>query len=134
MLSNQSKRWLFLSSSNVLIPAPCMATDFTTSRLPQGLVARLRAWWIAPNLNGWVFLFIGIGLFLRNPNALLNAQFWAEDGAIFLLQHDVLGFAALIEPYMGYLHTVQRIVAAISRPLIDARWLPADPPDHRQPP
>ncbi|MCC6849291.1 MAG: hypothetical protein IT294_12390 [Deltaproteobacteria bacterium] len=51
----------------------------------------------------------------RRPSTLANAQFWAEDGAVFYVQARELGFpAALGVPYAGYLLTMPRLVASVS--------------------
>ncbi|MCC6765283.1 MAG: hypothetical protein IT293_11540 [Deltaproteobacteria bacterium] len=51
----------------------------------------------------------------RRPSTLSNAQFWAEDGALFYVQARELGFpAALGVPYAGYLLTMPRLVASVS--------------------
>src|SRR5437868_13175183 len=57
-----------------------------------------------------VFLF---GLFaLRRPDAVLHAQFWAEDGTIIFRDQLVSGFmAALRTPYRGFFPLSARLVA-----------------------
>lgn len=50
-------------------------------------------------------------LFIRKSDALLNPQFWAEDGSTFFAGHFHLGFAAIYEPYAGYLHLTPRLIA-----------------------
>ncbi len=95
-----------------------------TSTTPR-LLRRLRAWYDAPRLNLWVWLSIGILLALHKPWALHTPQLWAEDGSIFLAFNDLHGWHALIEPYMGYLHAVPRLTAAIAGHLLDPRAWPA---------
>ena len=87
--------------------------------------ARLAAWWREPRLNGWVFASLAGLLFLRRPAALLAPQLWAEDGSVFLLGQDARGFAALFEPYMGYLHALPRLTAWAADTLLDVAWWPA---------
>ncbi len=41
----------------------------------------------------------------------MNPQFWAEDGVIFFFQAHSYGARMIFEPYAGYLHLVQRLVA-----------------------
>ncbi|MBC1312189.1 hypothetical protein GNE88_14280, partial [Trichormus variabilis PNB] len=72
------------------------------------------------NLN-WLYLHIAmfiIGFILiitRRPDAILNPQFWAEDGTIFYAQAYNDGILkSLFSPYAGYLHTVPRLTAAFS--------------------
>ncbi len=53
--------------------------------------------------------------FLRRPDALLNPQFFAEDGRIFF--HDQFlfgGLEALFTPYAGYLLFIPRLVAMLA--------------------
>jgi hypothetical protein len=63
-------------------------------------------------------------LFSRRPEAFANPQFWAEDGAIFYVQADVRGWAALTIPYAGYHHFALRLVAALAVQA-DPAWVPA---------
>lgn len=64
-------------------------------------------------------------LFSRRPDALLNPQFFIEDGAYWYAQaHEVGGFRALLVPsYRGYMHTVPRLGALLVQPL-PLRWAP----------
>jgi hypothetical protein len=65
--------------------------------------------------------FIFTLLFLKRPDALLAAQFFAEDGRIFF--HDQIlfgGWEALFMPYAGYLLFVPRFVAML------ASWFPIE--------
>jgi hypothetical protein len=51
-------------------------------------------------------------VFARRPEALLLAQFWAEDGSEFYQSAlDSRPLAALLQPYAGYLHVFPRLVA-----------------------
>jgi hypothetical protein len=62
---------------------------------------------------------------LRRPESLLHASFWAEDGAFFFHGQMALGFwRTLIEPYNGYLNTDNRLIVEALSPL-PFRWLPA---------
>lgn len=58
--------------------------------------------------------FLGILLFLRRPDALLNSQPWAEDGVIFIQQAIEYSFSSLFIPYAGYFHTIPRLVTLFS--------------------
>ncbi|RUR42376.1 glucosyl transferase [Vreelandella populi] len=54
-------------------------------------------------------------LFLRRPEALLNAQFWAEDGAIWFSQAFNQGFfSPLFSPQDGYFQTISRLTMGIA--------------------
>ncbi|MDB6169400.1 MAG: hypothetical protein JWM88_2264 [Verrucomicrobia bacterium] len=63
-------------------------------------------------------------LFLRRPEVFRHPQFWAEDGAIFFVQADVLGARAIAQSYGGYHLFLPRLVAAAASAL-DPRWIPA---------
>jgi hypothetical protein len=63
-------------------------------------------------------------LWLRRPDSLLNAQFWAEDGGVFFREQVLSGFAkSFVRPYSGYLHAVPRLIAAMMAGL-PVRWVP----------
>lgn len=63
-------------------------------------------------------------LWLRRPDSLLNAQFWAEDGGVFFREQVVFGLAGtLIRPYSGYLHVIPRLTAALMC-MLPVRWVP----------
>ena len=57
-----------------------------------------------------------IVLFLRRPDAILNAQFWAEDGAVWYqyAYNNDFSLTTLAEPYAGYLGTFPRLVSIFS--------------------
>ncbi len=71
-----------------------------------------------------MFVAFAALLAIRKPSALLTAQLWAEDGSIFLDQNDHLGLRAFIEPYMGYLHALPRLIAWAAALLVDPKWWP----------
>jgi hypothetical protein len=59
----------------------------------------------------------------RRPDALLNPQFYFEDGAVFYADaHNLGGLAALLLPYRGYFVVAQRLgaLAALAVPLARA--------------
>ncbi|SDG60095.1 hypothetical protein [Thalassobaculum litoreum] len=75
----------------------------------------------------WVFISTAICIFLlisRQPEQIGSPQIWAEDGTVFLQQHQRLGFSALLEPYAGYLHLFPRLGAAAAG-LLPIEWTPA---------
>jgi hypothetical protein len=89
----------------------------------QAWLTRIAAWPRPAQIAVGVVLLAG-ALFLRKPDALLNPQFWAEDGSVFFVENDLYGIGAWLHPYAGYLHLVPRMVAwALS--FADPRWLPA---------
>jgi hypothetical protein len=63
-------------------------------------------------------------LFLRRPDSLLNAQFWAEDSVQFFGNQVLYGFwESAITPYAGYLHLAPRLIMAAASPL-PTLWTP----------
>lgn len=50
----------------------------------------------------------------RRPDALLNPQFFVEDGTIFFADDHHLGIHALYKPYAGYIHLAPRLVALLA--------------------
>jgi hypothetical protein len=63
-------------------------------------------------------------LFLRRPGALLNAQFWAEDGTLFLKEQLVYGFwRSALTPYSDYLNLIPRLTATLGS-VVPAAWVP----------
>jgi hypothetical protein len=100
-------------------PSPASAAPASPPHLP----AALQSWWRQPRLSWWLLVSLAALLALRKPHALLTPQFWAEDGSVFLIEQDQLGLAALLAPYMGYLHTIPRLVAWLAAHLLDpAAW------------
>lgn len=87
--------------------------------------AAFTGWWSTPRLNAGVVLALTALIVIRRPDALLNPQLWAEDGSVFLLGQDAHGFAAVLQPYMGYLHTLPRLTAWAADLVLDVAWWPA---------
>ncbi len=81
-------------------------------------------WWRSGRLAWWLLAAFALLLFLRKPHALHTPQLYAEDGTIFLGQNDFLGLRAFAEPYMGYLHTLPRLIAWTASHLLDPAWWP----------
>ncbi|MDZ8108407.1 MAG: hypothetical protein RM338_22665 [Nostoc sp. DedQUE12a] len=62
-----------------------------------------------------MFLLAFILIISRRPDAILNPQFWAEDGTVFYAQaYNNGSLNSLFLPYAGYLHAVPRLTAAFS--------------------
>lgn len=61
-----------------------------------------------------VWLIGALLIFSRRPDALLNAQFWAEDGVIWFRQAYELGWSTLGLPQNGYFQTVSKLTALAS--------------------
>jgi hypothetical protein len=60
-----------------------------------------------------IFLASLFVLFLRRPDALLNAQFYAEDGARWFADAYHIGWHCLVLPESGYLQTVSRLIGLL---------------------
>ncbi|MES2693426.1 MAG: hypothetical protein V4773_08135 [Verrucomicrobiota bacterium] len=120
LLAGVPLAWLAIRS--FLSPAPAALPAVV--RVPWCPTA-LSTWWQRPRLNVWVLAVFALLLFLRKPHSLHTPQLWAEDGSIFLTQVEIHGTEALITPYMGYLHTIPRIVAQIAQFTLDPAWWPA---------
>lgn len=63
-------------------------------------------------------------MFIRKSDALLNPQFWAEDGKIFFADNFNHGFTAIFHPYSGYIHLLPRLVAWISGLITPYQYAP----------
>ena len=64
-------------------------------------------------------------LLIRKTDALINPQFWAEDGSVFFLQQYNHGVSALFQEYAGYLHLVPRLIALIGDTFFSYSSIPA---------
>jgi len=97
------------------LPSPALAR----------LVATLRATWTARQTPWWIVAFAAAAFALRKAWALHTPQLYAEDACIFLVQQEQFGFRAVLEPYMGYLHTLPRLIAWFAATFADPAWWPA---------
>lgn len=61
-----------------------------------------------------VFLISFLILFLRRPDAVLNAQFYAEDGIHWYADAYQFGWRCLLIPLGGYLNSLSRLIGMIS--------------------
>lgn len=83
-------------------------------------------WWS----RRWIIILIAsliacLIIFLRRPDALLNPQFFAEDGAYYYAQaYNLGGLRALLLPAAGYLLLSARLVALIAM-YFPLSWGPA---------
>src|SRR5579863_1011139 len=73
--------------------------------------------------NGWAkralliawFAFVLLAIVSRRPDAVLKAQFWAEDGTVWFAQEYNDGLShALLKPLNGDFQTFPRLVAAVA--------------------
>ncbi len=97
-------------------PAPAMASYRVEAIRPRSPFQGIRV----------QLLFFAAGFLLvyaRRPDAILNAQFFAEDGVFFYRDAYELGFRSLFLTYGGYFHTLLRLVAMISQ-LVPFAWAP----------
>jgi len=77
---------------------------------------------------GWrLHILIFISAFsiivLRRPDAILNPQFWAEDGALWYANAYNDGIRSVMISHNGYLQTISRLVAAIAQ-FLPFEWAP----------
>jgi hypothetical protein len=80
----------------------------------RNLVSRLRSSQQV-GISLLAFLIAFLVLFLRRPDALLNAQFWAEDGAVWFSKIFNQGFIGpLFSPQDGYFQTISRLTMGIA--------------------
>jgi hypothetical protein len=69
---------------------------------------------------GWAVPVVGIlaaviVMFLRRPDILLDAKFWAEDGTVWYSEaHRDGALSALLQPQTGYFQTISRLIFGIS--------------------
>ena len=77
------------------------ATAWTSARPPVPTFA-------APLVSGFLAFAL---LYLRAPDAFINPQFWAEDGAAFWQHQARFGWPVLFDPYLGYMLFAPRLVA-----------------------
>jgi hypothetical protein len=61
-----------------------------------------------------LFLVCFLLLYSRRPDAIQNAQFYAEDGAVWYRDAYQLGWRCLLIPETGYLQTVSRLTALLA--------------------
>ncbi|MGA9966618.1 MAG: hypothetical protein WBQ10_15585 [Terriglobales bacterium] len=65
-------------------------------------------------LQAIVFLISFLIVWSRRPDAILNAQFFAEDGAVFYRAAYEMGFRSFPVIYGGYVHLLLRLVAMLA--------------------
>src|SRR5262245_36054122 len=84
------------------------SSGFTELRNKTGLQLRSGARII---FHAGLFFVCLLILYSRRPDAILNAQFYAEDGARWYRDAYQLGWRCLLIPETGYLQTVSRLIA-----------------------
>jgi len=91
-------------------------------------IAKLRGETITPTPDRRFYILVFVAAFavivLRRPDAVLNPQFWAEDGTVFYADAYNKGIMIpLLSPHGGYLDTFPRLVAAFSQ-FFPLSWAP----------
>lgn len=79
--------------------------------------------WIGLFKSVLIFLTAFLIIFSRRPDAILNPQFWAEDGAVwYSMAYNNGAISSIFVPEASYYQTVSRLVAGFSLyfPLSDA--------------
>ena len=97
----------------------------TTTPLRSRLVAAFLALWTSPRTPTWFVVLTSLAFAFHKPWALHTPQLYAEDGSIFLTQQEQFDSRAFFEPYMGYLHTLPRLIAWLAAHLADPAYWPA---------
>lgn len=64
-------------------------------------------------------------LLFRNPQALFNPQFFAEDGVVFFQENFNYGFRSIFISYGGYMVTAQRVSTLLVFRLFPFEYMPA---------
>lgn len=88
-----------------------MADALAASASPPSTVRSMRRNLI---FHASVFIASLLILFLRRPDVLLNAQFYAEDGTRWFAEAYHFGWRCMSIPESGYLQTASRLVALLS--------------------
>jgi hypothetical protein len=97
-------------------PAPTMATQRPDRALSERYA---RGIWF----QSIVFAIGFLTVFSRRPDALLNAQFYAEDGSLFYRDAYQSGLHSLLMTYSGYFHILLRLTALLAQ-LFPFAWAP----------
>jgi hypothetical protein len=95
---------------------------------PVMITFRSRVIEVAHHLQGVqlhlvVFAMAVLAVCSRRPDAVLNPQFWAEDGVFFYHDAYQLGMHSLFLTYGGYFHTLPRLVALLTQ-ILPFAWAP----------
>ena len=71
-----------------------------------------------------IFVIASAIVISRRPDALLNAQFYAEDGTLWYADaYNQGAIRALFIPVVGYFQTFSRLIGALAQPL-PLLWVP----------
>lgn len=91
-------------------------------------IEKLRGESIRPNPDRRFYILVFVAAFaimvLRRPDAILNPQFWAEDGTLLYADAYNKGIAiSLLSPQGGYLDTFPRLIAGFTQ-FFPLSWAP----------
>ena len=87
-------------------------SDFASVSTIDRRLSRIRDHQVVLHLA--IFSLAFFVLFLRRPDALLNAQFYAEDGKYWYADAYHFGFRCLWMPLDGYLNSVSRLIGLLT--------------------
>jgi len=85
----------------------------TTTPLPGAGASEIWVKTIA--LHAVIFIVAFLIILSRRPDAVLNAQFFAEDGRQWYPDAYRVGIRSLLIPESGYLHTLTRLIALLAQ-------------------
>jgi hypothetical protein len=89
---------------------------------PSAPAERPREHWLARYLT--LAAVLALIVFMRRPDAIRNAEFWAEDGNVLFAEQLTLGFwSALGKGLAGFPYLIPRLVAALAA-LLPLAWVP----------
>jgi hypothetical protein len=91
-----------------------MESSKTTDKTSSDIAGEV-LWTRKITFQAAVFLISFLVLFSHRPDAILNAQFYAEDGARFYADAYEFGWRCLLMPYGGYLSTLLRLIGLLTQ-------------------
>jgi hypothetical protein len=91
-----------------------MESSKTTDKTSSDIAGEV-LWTRKITFQAAVFLISFLVLFSHRPDAILNAQFYAEDGARFYADAYEFGWRCLLMPYGGYLSTLLRLIGLLAQ-------------------
>lgn len=108
-------------SGTAVPPSAPLGADFSTFNQPSTLNLSAGLTW---KLQIFIFLIAAAAIVSRRPDAILNPQFFGEDGPVWFGQAYSFGwFSSLLHSQNGYFQTLPRLAAAIAL-LVPLRFAP----------
>ena len=93
-------------------PSAPLGADFSAFNQPSTLNLSAGLTW---KLQIFIFLIAAAAIVSRRPDAILNPQFFGEDGPVWFGQAYSFGwFSSLLHSQNGYFQTLPRLAAAIA--------------------